>query len=352
MPARLMVLERNNFTRWRREFAAGGAPGRLPYGLEALESAYLLKHVNVRLPSRVRSMSNKIDYLTDRRVLPVLASVPSLRRSDACLSIFEDFGLTYSGLLRLGLRLPPLVLMSCWVPQRLLTFAHRDRELLRRLLERAEVTTVFSENQLPLLETRIGVSPKKLHVVDFGVVTDFYKPDAEWQDEDFVAAVGQDAGRDWPTFCQAAASTPRIRYKLATWPSDLAGLTVPDNVEVVGGLSAVGYRALLRRASAVVVTSHPLPYPTGQSVMLEAMACGKPVIVTKSPAISSYAKRTGAIQYDPGDWLQLSHYVTAIMADDDRRSQLGKDALAIVRRHYDSRVMWDEIRSLIEKVLT
>lgn len=324
----------------------------MPYGLEALESDYVLKHVNVRLPSSVRAVSDTIDYLADRRVLPVLASVHGLRRSDACLSIFEDFGLTYSGLLRLGLTLPPLVLMSCWASQRLLTFAHRDRELLRRLVQRAEVTTVFSENQLPLLETRLGISPKKLKVVDFGVVTEFYKPDTEWGDDGFVAAVGQDAGRDWPTFCRAAAATPQIRYKLATWPSDLVGLTVPDNVKVLGGLPAVDYRALLRRASAVLVTSHPLPYPTGQSVMLEAMACGKPAIVTKSPALSDYAQRTGAIQYDPGDWLQLARCVTDIMADGDRRSQLGRDAMAIVRRHYDSRTMWDAVRSLIAGVVT
>jgi glycosyltransferase involved in cell wall biosynthesis len=346
------VLHREDFSAWRHRYALGEAAGALPYGMEALEDRFEILHPDIALPSLARAIVQSLEYRTDRKVGQVVTSIGSLRGSDACLSIFEDFGL---GLLPLArfVRVPPLVLMSCWMSQRLLTFAHRQRTDFSRLVDLATAVTVFSANQIPLMAALLGVRESKLHVVPFGVVTDYFVPGSgEGGDRDnYVAVVGQDVGRDWPTFFRAAARTPRIRFVLAAPSNQMGVYSPPENVEVLGKQPPSRYRALLQGADFVVVVSHPLPYPTGQSVLLEAMSCGRPAVVTRSPAMREYVQNDAVATCEAGDADGLAAMIAALAADKDRRSAMASVARPIVLERFDSRQMWATVGAIIESAI-
>lgn len=352
---RVCVLERNDFAAWTARHSRGQAAGALPYGLDALEERFRLLHPFIDYPSPLRWALSSVEYRTDREVGQVLASLGALRTSDACLSIFEDFGLTFASLARVLRRLPPLVLMSCWMSQRLLTFAHQQRAGFRRLVQLSEVVTLFSGNQVPLVSSLLGVPKHKLHVVPFGVVTDYFVPAGEGHGggstPGYVAVAGQDAGRDWPTFFQAAAANPEVRFRLAAWPKQMAGYDIPPNVEMLGGLPTSEYRALLQGADFVVVASHPLPYPTGQSVLLESLSCGRPVVAARSPAMRDYLDHDAVETYEAGDAGDLAAAVRTLVKDERRRGEMAAVARQVVLDRFDSRRMWAAVAELIDSVL-
>ncbi len=141
--------------------------------------------------------------------------------------------------------LPQQVVITCWMAQYLLLYSARRFRSLRSMVSNAKAVTVFSENQIPIITERLGVPAERCTVVDFGVDTDFFHPNGEAQG--YVAVVGADYGRDWPTLLAAATRTPTVRYKILTWPNRLANLDVPANVEVANA-DHLGYRDLLQRA--------------------------------------------------------------------------------------------------------
>jgi glycosyltransferase involved in cell wall biosynthesis len=348
---RVCVLERRNFTAWASRHAQGLEPGRYPYGLEALEGEFELRHTDTHRGGLLRSTFRPVERWLDREIAHVVFSVPNLQASDVCLSLFEDFGLTYAALRNVVRSLPPLLLVSCWTSQRVLTFAHRQVESYRRLFDRADIVVVFSANQVPILANRLGVPRPKLRVVDYGVSTDFYVPDGDPAGDGYVAAAGQDVGRDWATLFAAATALPHLPFRVATYPSDLVNQDIPPNVELVGRLPSDDYRRLLQRASVVVVASHPLPYPTGQSVTLEAMACGRPLVATASAAMAEYTAHAGAATCPAGDPEALAREVDLLVKDAERRAAMGRTAREICVQRFDCKRMWAEVGGLIRELL-
>jgi glycosyltransferase involved in cell wall biosynthesis len=100
-----------------------------------------------------------------------------------------------------------------------------------------------------------------------------------------VIAVGSE-NRDHETLTRAADGLP-IRVVIAAgshWARSTAGAAnLPPNVEYTSrALPFADLRELYRQAAIVVVAVHDVPNQSGVTTILEAMSCGKPVIVSAS----------------------------------------------------------------------
>lgn len=89
-----------------------------------------------------------------------------------------------------------------------------------------------------------------------------------------------------------------------------------------------------------------LPY-----VFLEAMACGKPVIATKTSGGSDLVKnnRNGFL-VKPGDWQELSRKMDYLLKNDKLREKMGKQSLKFIER-YSIAVVSKELLDLYKKVI-
>lgn len=353
------VLEGHAFASWAAGHRAGEHAGALPFGVDALERAgYSVAHADAvwrggRARAWARERSRPLGYQlrADGAVAQVLTSLGPLRRSAACVSLFEDQGLAYCGLRRIaGAHLPPLVMVSCWLGQRLVDGDERRRRAYRVLAREASLVTVFSRNQLRLLAEALELPVERLVAIDFGVDTDFYRPGPAAA-EPYVAVVGKDAGRDWPTLLAAASLTPAVRYVLATDPARLASLAVPSNVTVLGMLGHREYRALVGGSMFSVVPTRELAYPTGQSVLLESLACGRPVVAARTGAMQDYLVAEATAGYDVGDADGLAVAIGALAGDEERRRAMSAAARRAALDRFDSRIMWRRIGALIDQVL-
>ncbi|WP_416375659.1 glycosyltransferase [Neomicrococcus lactis] len=87
---------------------------------------------------------------------------------------------------------------------------------------------------------------------------------------------------------KVAEILPHRRFDIFTHPDRIS--SPPPNVRIHAPVTIDAHRSNLRRAELVVVPTHELQYPTGQSVLLESMACGTATAVTDTPAMREYIR--------------------------------------------------------------
>lgn len=83
---------------------------------------------------------------------------------------------------------------------------------------------------------------------------------------------------------------------------------------------------LLRVYQETSVCALPLKDATANNALLEAMACGLPIVVSDVGSIRDYVDESCAILVAPGDRSGFSRAVTDLLQDSARREQLGRAA--------------------------
>ena len=355
------LLTHADLTTWRQRAAVDPVAGLLgPYGFEHLDghgfdTAWADLSTGRLAASRVvRKLRSIVESdVTRRGAFKALASSGVVRRSDVVVSMFEDQGTAAAELRRLRVypfSKVPQVLVLCWMAETLRTLATQQRRDLARTLSRVEALVVFSANQVDMLSEQLGISRDRIHVVPFGVSTDFFSLDPEAPEPDLdVVAVGQDSSRDYQTLFRAVERLD-IRVVVICAPRNIEGLRIPGNVNVVSGASHVEYRNHLARARVVVTPTFAPAYPAGQTVLLEAMSMKRPNVITDSPAIRDYVNGETAVLVPPGDPEALGFTVQDLLANPARRQALGTAARDTAVTLFDHRNMWTAMADVIEQV--
>ncbi len=140
-----------------------------------------------------------------------------------------------------------------------------------------------------------GFDPARCRSVGYGVDTGFFDPARHpapaVDGPPLLLAAGQ-ANRDWTTLIEAVRGLPvRLRVAAASpWMDapERAPAGLPPNVEFRPADGYEGLRALYAEARAVVVPMHPAGHACGYAVMAEAMAMGRPLVVTRLAAPSDF----------------------------------------------------------------
>lgn len=277
---------------------------------------------------------------------------PAIVRSPIVLGMFESEANAVAVARGLLPRHPrsTMAVISCWLAHILAGGSRARRAAYRSAYRNIDLVYCFSENQVPVLVDVLGGNPARVRFVPFGVDDETFVP-AGGPEEDYVLVVGRDRARDWPTTF-AVLRDVRIPAKVCCRPADIAGLDVPPNVEIVGYVERDEYRRLLAHALAVLVVTRPVLYPSGQSVLLEAMAMGKAVLATDTPALRAYF-RDGetALAAPVADTGALSERLVELVGDDRMRARLGKAGRASVEERFSARVMWSAIADDLRLVL-
>jgi len=162
----------------------------------------------------------------------------------------------------------------------------REREslrrvhLYRRLLGRV-LTVLISRGELSHLQSFLGTQTR-LRYMPFGIDHRFWTPDSSTPLGDYVLSVGNDRHRDYETL--VAAWKPHFpKLKIVT---RLPVKKRQENIELITGdwhkqyMADAELRELVRGALIVVLPIHNTIQPSGQSVCLQAMACGKAVVLS------------------------------------------------------------------------
>lgn len=143
----------------------------------------------------------------------------------------------------------------------------------------------------------------------------------------YVLAVGNDVGRDYHSLLVAAAALPMpvVIHTRKALPQPL-----PANVRVQSHwISFEELRALYARASVVVMPLKETVHASGTNGVLEALAMGRPVVVSASSGIRDYVvDGVTALTPSPGDVDALRHSIMTLWNQPERAAAMGRQARA------------------------
>ena len=231
------------------------------------------------------------------------------------------------------------------------TIGHRlstgkKRFFFRTLGLHREMDTIFvyATTQEAHSREHLRIPSDKIKRIAFHADDFFYQPLADAgtgtasSPANLVSAAGLE-WRDYPTLLKAAARMPDVSFKLAAaspWSKhsdETQDRTLPKNVAVrryeYGEL-----RQLYAQSAVVAVPLYENDFQAGVTTMIEAMAMGKPVIVTRTTGQTDVITHgeNGVVvpPNDPGAW---EREIRRLLGDGDERRRLGENARAWVERN-------------------
>ena len=205
------------------------------------------------------------------------------------------------------------------------------RWLYRRIARRCSGILTNCSAEIPAIADRYGIPENRLRYVPLH--TTIEQPHRSDRDEGYVLAAGRTL-RDYTTLLRAAPSIP-APIVILCGRDDLVGTTLPANVTVVRDAPREEYLDRLDRCAVVVVPLLPAERATGQVVILEAMALGKPVVATRAPGSADLVTQgeTG-ILVPPSDPDTLAQGVARLLKDTSQAGRMALKALDRTLNHH------------------
>ncbi len=336
------------------DVAAGKAPTEFFYGAVELARAGIeVGHFEID-PEKGRGLlSAGIDlvqrlelgpYKTDGRTICQAAALSeSLAAYDLVVATASKIAFAIAFCALAGRPRTPLLAIQCG----LLNEEHNPvrRACMRFLMPRMH-SMLFGESELAPMQKEFDCDA--ISVNQFGVDTDFWSPGGR-EPENLVLSIGNDGRRDFDTLLAAA---PRIAAPIEIVTSRKLPELLPANVTVRRGswhqraFTDLELRDLYRRARCVVVPLIQSLQPSGQSVALQAMACGVPVILTDTEGLWSremMVDQKNVLLCRAGDPEDLAAKVRRILEEPATAKRLGQEGRRTVCdagniRHFAARI--------------
>ncbi|MBL4747424.1 MAG: glycosyltransferase family 4 protein [Magnetovibrio sp.] len=199
-----------------------------------------------------------------------------------------------------------------------------------------------------------GIPREKTSYYPFGVDADFWRPSQIKTPQHGILSIGSDPSRDFDTLLKVDVKDDiRIITRLNIKPN-----IHKPNIEIVRGslnnspITDVSLRELYQNAEIVVVPLKDVWQPTGCSVTLQAMACGKPVIISQIKGLwDTDVLKSGenCILVPPGDSHALSEAIRQLKNNPEIRQRLGKEARKTVEQHFTISRMENALEQIIRE---
>jgi glycosyltransferase involved in cell wall biosynthesis len=234
-----------------------------------------------------------------------------------------------------------------------LRFSRYQRRLVAAALRSAESVVCLASAQRDRLLRQYGVAPERVHAVLFGVDDRFYCPQ-EPPDDGYVLAVGRDMARDYATFAQALEKLDARAIIIAN-ERNLAGVKLPPNTELRLDVSYEQLRSLYAGAACVTIPTRAESYPygadcSGQTVLLDAMAMGRPIIASERATLSDYVRQSEtALIVPPEDPSSLRSALVRVLGDRQFAETMGSAGRRLVEERLTSRHLAARLAPIIRQ---
>jgi glycosyltransferase involved in cell wall biosynthesis len=176
----------------------------------------------------------------------------------------------------------------------------------------------------------------------------FFRPDHN-QDGDYILAIGQEQ-RDYQTLVNAIDGTGMQLVIVASSPWSQFNLEITErpNVTLVSKIPYTELRDLYNGAGIILVPLFENNYGAGLNTMLEAMAMGKPLIITKTMGIDNYIQHAETGLYSsPGNCDELRDHISKLWGDKKERDRLGSNARDVIMEQMNIDIYVEKIVEIV-----
>ena len=233
------------------------------------------------------------------------------------------------------------------VPQNL--FLNKKKIFTEGLNNLAHIFFFGPEDRKKCIEL-FKIPENKTSVYRFGVDIDFWKK-KEYDESIDVLSIGSDLNRNYDIFNKIL-----IDFKLSII-TKLNVNKLKKKATIIKGsknnpfLTDLEIRNFYNKSKIIVVPIKETLQPSGYSVVLQAMACGKPVIMTKIRGLwdQNHLKNMRNIIFvPPNNAIELEKSIKLLLKDYNLRTQIGKEARKTVEKFFLLERMNQDFHNLIK----
>lgn len=232
----------------------------------------------------------------------------------------------------LGLKKPKHIILELMLDEASESLMWKIKNRFQRFcFSSVEVVFVSARNEITIYSQRLGLPEERLRFLPFH--TNVIDPRMIEGSCGYILSAGR-TGRDYATLA-AAVEGLNVQVVVVSDSHLVQGIQFPANVEVRIDIPYRDYLDLLYGCSMVVVPLQKLVKSTGQVVVLEAMALGKPVVATATTGTEDYIEHgvTG-ILVPPEDSEALKKAVSDFIQSPVSYTDLALRALEQVKKHH------------------
>jgi glycosyltransferase involved in cell wall biosynthesis len=209
-------------------------------------------------------------------------------------------------------------------------FWHTKLLLYRIIAERCYGILTNSSAETDSISKRFLIPKERTIYVPMH--TNILDPRMTERDEGFILSAGF-TQRDFDCLIRAADKIP-CRIVIICGHEEKLPTVLHPNVEVHRSCSRDDYMGMLNRCSLVVLPLTRTSRSTGQVVLLEAMALGKPVIASRAPGMLDHIRHgENGLLFDAGDSDTLAAFCCDLIGNPAKATALGQQALNDVLQH-------------------
>jgi glycosyltransferase involved in cell wall biosynthesis len=219
--------------------------------------------------------------------------------------------------------------------------------LLYRLLVSKNVNlSALSRSEASFVENRLN---EPVEFIPFGVDIDFWRPNNKLNfSSNYVFSMGNDSRRDFSLLIDVW----RSNYPKLIIITSLPISSSKENIEIKKGswkgqeFSDNQLKEFYKGAKFVIVPSIETQQPSGQSVTLQAMSCGKAVIYPDIEGIWDNKIMTdndNILLYKPEDSISFSRKIEFALSNENNLKRIGLSARKTVEKYYSARIMANKI---------
>ena len=212
------------------------------------------------------------------------------------------------------------------------------RAFLKLFLEDISILSI-SKGEMEYVLKTIG-SDMKIEYLPFGVDINFWCQ-SDNKTSEYVLTIGNDSNRDY-------------KLLLSVWKKEYPELKIItrhnisselSNVKIIKGdwneqlMSDEKIREYIQNANFIIVPVQQTSQPSGQSFCLQAMACGKAVIMSNIIGLwepELMVNKENCMLYQPDNKQSILNNIEILLTDLELKNKLGKNARVTVETNFCS----------------
>ena len=266
--------------------------------------------------------------------------------ADVVLSTVDTVGIPLLALKAARLLRRPLVYLSVGLLPRLAGLEDRPAvRAYRRVLREAVAVVAYGAREAEELREWLGGG--RVVFVPFGVDAEHFRPSERAPEVD-VVSVGADPRRDFQLLLRVAERNPATSFRAVVSAEHARELQqVPANVQIETEIPFEAMRERLESARVVALPVKENAYSGATTVLLQAMAVGKPVVVSRTAAIADgyhLVDGENCRLAPPGDTDAFERALGELLRDGDA---IGARARETVERHLSWERYVDSLHGLL-----
>lgn len=234
--------------------------------------------------------------------------------------------------------------------------ANKNKKLksafLMWLLKELDGVVCLSNCQKEYLEEQMEFLNGKIYFVPLGVDIFYYKPVYDGRD-DFILSVGRDNGRDYKTVIETAHLMPEEKFHIVASKRNFKDIKyIPSNVKLSFDISSGELKDKYKKAKALLLLTKADNYSdgadcSGQTVLLDAMASGLPIIVSRKKYLTDYIKdKEEGILVDFYDSFGVKSSLERLLSDDNFRKNIATKARQRVEKEFSTQKMAENLSKI------